>query len=313
MTESQGVDYSSGRPGGAALAAAGIAFAARYLSHNPSKNLTKSEAADLAAHGVWAVVVWETTAQRASTGRAAGIADAKAAAAQAAACGMPPLRPIFFAVDFDASPSAVVAYFQGVVSVLGLARTGVYGGYRVVSYLLDHRLATWAWQTVAWSQGRWDSRAHIRQYASTVRIGGVSCDKNTSMHPDFGQWMPGKTPSEDDMTPDQAAALARVDKAIAGLALAPWTYRNADKDAASVKAGKGHIPDAYSYLVQTWGYVQTLLAREQAQTAAITALAAQLGTGADVGRIVSAVQDAIATATVHVTVDTGDAPAPAAS
>jgi hypothetical protein len=205
-----GVDYSSGRPGGAALAAAGMRFAARYLSHNEEKNLTPNEATDLAAHGVSCVVVWETTAQRAGAGRAAGITDAKEAAAQAKACGMPSSRPIYFAVDYDAAPSAVVAYFQGVASVLGLARTGVYGGYKVVAYLLDHKLASWAWQTVAWSQKRWDARAHIRQYASTVRIGGVSCDHDTAYAADFGQWMPGRNPTvqEDDMPTAQEIAAA---------------------------------------------------------------------------------------------------------
>jgi hypothetical protein len=205
-----GVDYSDGDPGGAALAAAGMSFAARYLSHNAGKNLTRAEADDLAAHGVSCVVVWETMAQRAGAGRAAGMADAKEAAAQATARGMPSGRPIYFAVDYDATPSAVVAYFQGVASVLGLARTGVYGGYKVVDYLLDHKLATWAWQTVAWSGGRWDPRAVIRQYASTIRINGVSCDHDTAYAADYGQWMPGRTPTvqEDDMPTAQEIAEA---------------------------------------------------------------------------------------------------------
>ncbi len=207
----KGVDYSSGHPGGAALKAAGIGFAARYVSHTPSKNISAVEATDLAAHGVWTVLVWETTANRAGAGRAAGIADAHDALAQATAAGMPPGRPLYFAVDWDANPAVVVPYFQGVASVLGLARTGVYGGFKVVSYLLDHQLAAWAWQTAAWSAGRWDPRAHIRQPATTVQIGGVACDNDTSQQTDFGQWMPGGiTPLEDDvaLTPDQTKALA---------------------------------------------------------------------------------------------------------
>lgn len=245
-----GVDYSAGRPGGAALAAAGMRFAARYLSHNPSKNLTPSEARDLAAHGVSCVVVWETTAQRAGAGRAAGIADAKEAAAQAQACGMPPSRPLYFAVDYDAAPDKVAAYFGGVVSVLGLARTGVYGGYKVVSYLLDHHLATWAWQTVAWSGGKWDARAHIRQYASTVRINGVVCDKDTAMTADYGQWMPGKTPSvqednvqlTDKYTVPAGAWSDKAQTASVGAWLAygnlkaEWAARHAQAAEAGVKA-----------------------------------------------------------------------------
>ncbi|WP_329177791.1 glycoside hydrolase domain-containing protein [Streptomyces sp. NBC_01477] len=200
MAEFEGVDYSSGRPGGAALAAAGVRFAARYLSHSPSKNLTATEAGDLAAHGVSCVVVWETTAQRAGAGRAAGIADAEEAGEQAKACGMPSGRPVYFAVDYDAAPDDVAAYFQGAASVLGVAHVGAYGGYRVIKYLLDHGLVSWAWQTVAWSGGKWDSRARIRQFASTVRIAGVTCDRNTALAADYGQWMPGLTPTlEEDM------------------------------------------------------------------------------------------------------------------
>ena len=206
-----GVDYSSGRPGGAALKGAGKSFAARYVSHTAGKNITKAEAADLAAHGVWTVLVWETAANRAGAGRAAGVADAKEALTQATAAGMPPGRPLYFAVDWDADPAVVVPYFQGVASVLGLARTGAYGGYRVVKHLLDSQLVTWAWQTAAWSGGRWDARAHIRQPATTVHINGVSCDNDTAQQADFGQWMPGKTPEDDvALTDAQANQLTQI-------------------------------------------------------------------------------------------------------
>lgn len=204
-----GVDYSSGRPGGAALKAAGKSFACRYLSHTASKNLTAAESADLAAHGVSCVVVWETTASRAAASRAAGAADATEAAEQAKACGQPADRPIYFAVDWDASPTLVVPYFQGVASVLSLDRTGAYGGFKVVKYLLDHGLIRWAWQTAAWSAGQWDPRAHIRQYAKTTTIGGVSCDVDTAMQADFGQWTPGHSPiTEDIVTPADIDAVA---------------------------------------------------------------------------------------------------------
>ena len=52
----EGVDYSFGRPGGAALAKAGKVFAARYLeySHSPNagKFLTSDEVVDLHGHGM---------------------------------------------------------------------------------------------------------------------------------------------------------------------------------------------------------------------------------------------------------------------
>lgn len=212
-----GVDYPWSHPGGAALKAKGIRFACRYLSHDPSKNLSRTEADDLAAHGVSSVVVWETTANRAGAGRAAGIADAHDAVSQAADAGMPSSRPIYFAVDYDANPATVVPYFQGVASVLGVPRTGVYGGRRVVAYLLDHVLVHWAWQTAAWSGGQWDPRTHIRQPATTVRIGGVSCDNNTAHQADYGQWTPGNVPQttqEDDMPAADDVAKAVLDATI---------------------------------------------------------------------------------------------------
>lgn len=297
MATVPGVDYPwPPYPGGVALKAAGKVFACRYLSHDTrGKNLSRAEADDLAAHDVWCVLVWETTANRAGAGRTAGVADAKTAEAQAAAAGMPSGRPIYFAVDYDATPTDVDAYFQGVASVISVARTGVYGGYRVVKHLLDAGLAKWAWQTSAWSGGQWDPRANLRQPLGTLHINGADCDIDTAYTPDYGQWMPGKTPiTEDDMTPDQAAQL----KALHDL-LTPyggWDYKNADADAASVKAGKGHIPDSYGYLVQTHTMVK-------AQTAAITALASQLGKDVDTATVVAAVQQAIADAVVHVSVD----------
>jgi Domain of unknown function (DUF1906) len=206
-----GVDYAWSHPGGAALHAAGKKFACRYLSRDPEKNLTRAEADDLATHGVWSVVVWETTAARAGAGRAAGVADAERAVAQAAAAGMPSGRPVYFAVDYDADPAAVVPYFQGVASVIGLDRTGGYGGFRVIKYLLDQGLITWAWQTAAWSRGQWDPRAVIRQPATTVRINGVSCDDDTAHASDYGQWMPGRTPTlEDPMANLDADDLTKV-------------------------------------------------------------------------------------------------------
>lgn len=138
-------------------------------------------------------------------------------------------------------------------------------------------------------------------------------DRNVGAFTDLAALAAWAHLQEDDMTPDQAAQLARVDKALANLSVAPWQYRNATKDAQWLKATGQHFPDAYSLQTQTWSNVQTLMARLEAQTAAITVLAQQLGSGADVDRIVTAVTDAIASAVVHVEVTTGDDPAPAGS
>ena len=200
----EGIDYAFGRPGIAALKAAGVKFVCRYLSHSPTKNLTSAEAHALSAAGIWIVVVWETTARRALAGRTAGVADAIDAQMQAQACGMPTGRPIYFAVDWDASAgqqSAINAYLDGAASVLGRDRVGIYGGYGPVSRALDGGHAAWAWQTYAWSGGRWDSRAQLQQYSNGHTLGGVGCDYDRATRDDYGQWRVGVTPhtQEDDM------------------------------------------------------------------------------------------------------------------
>jgi hypothetical protein len=194
-----GIDYAwGGPPSTAAMSSAGVKFACRYLSHSASKNLTAAEARKLSDAGIWIVVVWETTAQRALGGRTAGIADAMDAQVQAQACGMPPGRPIYFAVDWDATSgqqAAINAYLAGAASVLGPSRVGIYGGYGPVKRALDGGHARWAWQTYAWSGGQWDSRAQVQQYSNSHTLGGVDCDYDRAMTSDYGQWRIGATPS----------------------------------------------------------------------------------------------------------------------
>lgn len=202
-----GVDYAWGRPGVTALRAAGVEFVCRYLSHDTTgKNLDPGEATSLSNAGIWLVVVWETTFDRALGGYADGVADAKAAASQAAACGMPGDRPIYFAVDFDAAPgdqAAINAYLDGADSVLGSdsagrKRTGIYGGYGPVKRALDGNHAGWGWQTYAWSGGQWDPRAQLQQYSNDHTINGVGLDYDRPTKTDYGQWKVGVSP---DVTP----------------------------------------------------------------------------------------------------------------
>ncbi len=190
-TTQKGVDYSFARPSPAGIRAAGYTFAARYLSDDSSKNLSASEVKALRAAGVDVVANWENAATDALDGYATGVSDAKAADSQAKADGIPAGRPIYFSVDFDATPAqqtAINSYFDGVVSVIGLARTGAYGGYYVIQRLFDANKIKWGWQTYAWSGGQWDSRAQLRQVDNGVTVAGGSCDVDDAVAADFGQW-----------------------------------------------------------------------------------------------------------------------------
>lgn len=218
-----GIDYAWSKPTTAVMKAAGVKFIARYLSNDPSKNLTRSEATAANDAGIWCVVVWETTAARALDGRSAGVTDAGRARDQAAALGMPDDRPIYFAVDFDAQPSqyaAIKSYFDGVASVLGRDRVGMYAGYYPITWAFDNRIIEWGWQTYAWSGGQWDTRAHIQQYKNGVVLGGSDVDYNRAMYGDYGQWMIGESPVaiSDADAKKIATAVAKTD----GLYPAPY-------------------------------------------------------------------------------------------
>lgn len=189
-----GIDYAWSRPSISGLKAAGVKFVFRYLSHDSKKSLSASEATALSRAGINIGVVWEDGSGRAREGFSAGAADARSAVAQARAAGMPDGRPIFFAVDFDAAPSQIYSYFDGIKSVLGLSRTGVYGSYNVVDALRSTRRASFFWQTYAWSAGRLHPATHVYQYSNNHTVAGASCDFDKSLKDDYGQWRVGWTP-----------------------------------------------------------------------------------------------------------------------
>jgi hypothetical protein len=191
----QGIDYAFGtHPAPTTINGRGYGFVGRYMSDitandGNGKNLLPGELAGLRAAGLDIIIVEESTAGRMKGGHAAGVADAQHAKAVTAALGMATI-PVYFACDFDAAPgdqTAINDYLDGAASVIGLERTGIYGGYYPVKRALDVGKARWAWQTSAWSGGQWDSRAQVRQ-EGTVTIGGESCDVDTALAEDFGQW-----------------------------------------------------------------------------------------------------------------------------
>ena len=189
----KGVDYAWTHPSVSAIKSGGYTFAARYLSYDNSKDITSNEAHALKSAGIDVVVVWEATATAALGGYSQGVSDAKAAESRANGAGMPSGRPIYFAVDFDATSGeqgAVNSYFDGVASVIGRNRTGAYAGYYVVNRLFNAGKIKYAWQTYAWSNGNWDPRAQLRQVLNDITVGnaGACCDKDQAVAADFGQW-----------------------------------------------------------------------------------------------------------------------------
>lgn len=199
----RGVDFAAGRPGAAAIKAAGYDFVVRYLSDGgpnlPGKLLLPEEFRDYLDHGVAVVFMWETTADRMLAGHQGGLDDAMAALHYIATVikAPPPIRCIYFAADWDATPqqeAQIDSYLEAVASVIHPSATGIYGGFWPL-YRASSR-AAWQEQTVAWSGNNRLSGSHLFQSGATTTISGVECDIVQALQPDFGQFPP---PGGNDM------------------------------------------------------------------------------------------------------------------
>lgn len=174
----------------------------RYLSFDGSHPaLTREEANRLHAGGMEIFAIWEVSKYRALEGAAAGVADGKAAKTRMTAVGGGG-KPVYFTVDFDLSAAEwdqkgarVRAYFDGVASVMGVARTGAYGTYVTIKELFDHHAITYGWQMTFGNKGKQiDGRAQLRQqdiYPSQTGwgvAGAGALDLDRAAKSDFGQW-----------------------------------------------------------------------------------------------------------------------------
>ncbi len=294
------MDYAWARPNLAQLAAAGKRFAGRYVGPGSSgKLLTRSEADALAAHGIAVVSLAEGTATGALSGHIRGREHAVAALVHADGCGMPDGKPIYFAVDFDATPAqleTVAAYFRGVAEILPHQQIGVYGGIRTIDYLIPRGLAAWGFQTYAWSAGRWSPHATLRQYLNGVTLAGGTVDLCRTTADDIGQWTPEGT---EDMTPEQSQQLATILHAVTGIdrgdgqriPLQVWATHLA-ADVATLHDKLTAITDAADAAAESGGLPVTLGAddREAIAAAVIDGVAARVGlipTAAEVGKAVA--------------------------
>lgn len=195
------LDYSTGWPrdiggyGGVIryIGTPGTATAPR------GKNLTPAEAAWHLAHNVPIALVHEQTAGWVLGGRPAGEAAARASVADAARCGVQ-MRCLYAACDVDITDAtqmaALDACLDGIAAVIGRSRVGVYGEADVIDHCMGNGKAVYGWQTRAWSGGRVSTRACMLQQVGYVTVDGVTCDRNTLMNDDWGQW---PYQGEDDM------------------------------------------------------------------------------------------------------------------
>lgn len=307
-----GLDFAGGRPGGAAIAAAGYGFVIRYLSAGgpslPGKLLIKSEYDDLVTHGIAVAVNWETTASRMLDGYAAGVNDARTADQTLRTVGHPDNLPIYFSCDIDATPDDQVAidnYLRGCASVIGIDRVGVYGGYWVIKRCLDNGTAKWAWQAQAWSGGNRDPRAHIFQHARYVTVNGVQCDLNEALQPDFGQH---PSPAGDEMS----AEIEQMIRDIHWESTQRLPQRRADDTALNLPDDTvlGHAADAAAFGWRAEQRLLVLQATVAALQAAITTLTAAVTSshGLDPDEFKVILDDALANALVKVDISVAGQP-----
>ncbi len=201
------------------IKAAGFAGALVYVSQlRPGatfdfKPVTRDYADGLAAAGLQIVSCyqygkpgWVNSPSDFTRGFDGGVADARTALGLHGGAGGPDTAPIFFSVDEDIDAAAwkaqALPWFRGINSVLGVARTGIYGGARQLGWaiaddVIGHSTSAgrrWAWQTKAWSGGAREAAAVLFQREVVTAsdpgfmIGDVHVDVDDVLAPDYGQW-----------------------------------------------------------------------------------------------------------------------------
>jgi hypothetical protein len=139
-------------------------------------------------------------------GYAGGVADAQTAWRLHTAAGGGRSAPIFFSVDDDIDRetwnNVALHWFRGINSVLGVQRTGVYGGINVCHWAAADGVIgnsrtpgrRWAWQTRSWSRGKIHPAAVLYQRVVSTKsnpgplVGGFEVDVNDVLAQDCGQW-----------------------------------------------------------------------------------------------------------------------------
>lgn len=188
----------------AALKALGITFIGRYVSDYPGKNLTLPEAQRVSAAGIDLVTNWENDVNDWAGGYSQGVAFAKRALTQHAACGGPTGRSerwgVYFSVDEKVDPNdpTLHAYFQGANTVLSVAHTGAYAQTSVLRALRQlgligcgERGGTWrSMSTFNLPEGLGlPGEFDIEQDGQF----NPQYDKNIANSGNFGQWRIGAT------------------------------------------------------------------------------------------------------------------------
>lgn len=211
----RGLDYSGGTISGATIKAADFSFVARYVDDTGSvrlgpKHITKSEYQELCAAGVQVLLVFEVGTGDALGGYPSGVANGQRARRGADAIGYPPDGLIFMAVDMHLAVTQLataMAYLDGAISVLGNARTGVYGFPELIAACAGSGRGVAYWQC---GRPPTSPGVHLWQVQppdGQAIVGGVQVDINHLLRP---------LPGGDDLTPEQNDMLVALYQQMSG-------------------------------------------------------------------------------------------------
>jgi Domain of unknown function (DUF1906) len=177
-----------------------------------AKPITRPYAESLTAAGLAIVSNYQygkpggTAPSDFTRGFAGGVTDAHTAWQLHTAAGGGQSAPIFFTIDDDINRdtwnNVALQWFRGINSVLGVQRTGIYGGINTCQWAAADGVIgnsrtpgrRWAWQTRSWSHGQVDSAAVLYQrVVSTASnpgpvVGGQEVDVSDVLAQDCGQW-----------------------------------------------------------------------------------------------------------------------------
>jgi hypothetical protein len=186
------LDFSYARFSSAEVKSLGRVGVIRYVaSGRPEVSATRAEVDGFRAAGLAFVAVWQFGKTRPLLGRAAGVADGNDALTYTAGLGRGRLDPIHFSVDFPPTTAqlpTVLAYFEGVASVLGWPNVGAYANAPTINYLHERTPIPLFWLHNWGSAGQVPAVATLHQYQINLTLSGRAVDFDRSLKPFYGQW-----------------------------------------------------------------------------------------------------------------------------
>ena len=212
------IDYAMRQISAQDVRAAGHAGVINYVSTSRpgssfgAKPITLPYARELYAAGLVIVSNYQygkpggTAPSDFTRGQAGGVADARTGWQLHTAAGGGQSAPIYFSVDDDIDRETwnnlALPWFRGINSVIGVQRTGIYGGIKACNWATADGVIgrsgspgkVWAWQTRSWSQGQIFPGAVLYQRVIDTAsnpgpvVGGIRVDVNDVLAQDCGQW-----------------------------------------------------------------------------------------------------------------------------